>query len=78
MDELVRKANEIGDAELMETSGGYYDGPCFTYTVVSGDTLSGIAYRFNCDMWFLAYINNISNPNVIRVGQTLIIPYYYY
>lgn len=78
MDELKRKANEIGDAELKDTSGGYYDGPCFNYTVVRGDTLSGIAYRFHCDMWFLAYINNIPNPDIIRVGQVLIIPYYYY
>lgn len=44
-----------------------------TYTVQSGDTLSGIAERFNTTYTRLASINNISNPNLIYVGQTLTI-----
>lgn len=45
-----------------------------TYTVKSGDTLSGIALRFLGDASKykeLAAINNISNPNLIYVGQVI-------
>lgn len=45
-----------------------------TYTVVSGDTLSSIAKRFNTTVSSLSQTNSISNPNVIRVGQRLSIP----
>ena len=42
-----------------------------TYTVKSGDTLSGIAGKFNTTYTKLAQLNHISNPNVIHVGQVL-------
>ena len=42
-----------------------------TYTVVRGDTLSGIAKRFNTTVSYLAKINNIQNVNLIYVGQVL-------
>lgn len=45
-----------------------------TYTVVSGDTLSGIAAKFGTTVAKLVELNNISNPNLIRVGQVLILP----
>lgn len=41
------------------------------YTVVSGDTLSGIAARFGTTYQALAALNGIANPNLIRVGQVL-------
>ena len=41
------------------------------YTVKSGDTLSGIAGKFNTTYTQLAQLNHISNPNVIHVGQVL-------
>lgn len=41
------------------------------YTVVSGDTLSGIASRYGTTYQELARINNISNPDLIYVGQTI-------
>ena len=41
------------------------------YTVVSGDTLSGIAARFGVTVSQLCSWNNISNPNKIYVGQVL-------
>ena len=42
-----------------------------TYTVKSGDTLSGIAKKFNTTVSKLAIINSIENVNLIRVGQVL-------
>lgn len=42
-----------------------------TYTVQSGDTLSGIANKFGTNYESLANLNNISNTNRIYVGQVL-------
>lgn len=42
-----------------------------TYTVVSGDTLSGIAQRFGTTVDALAKLNGIANPNFIRAGAVL-------
>lgn len=52
-----------------------------SHTVQKGETLSGIAkmYYGNGDKkhyMFIANANNISNPNLIKVGQVLIIPEY--
>ena len=43
------------------------------YTVNPGDTLSGIAQRYNTTYQELARKNNIANPNLIYVGQKIII-----
>lgn len=45
-----------------------------TYTVVPGDTLSSIAARFGTTWQEIAALNNISNPNIIHVGQVLQVP----
>lgn len=45
-----------------------------TYTVKSGDTLGAIAIRFKTTVDAIARLNNISNPNLIRVGQVLRLP----
>ncbi|MEI6115474.1 MAG: peptidoglycan DD-metalloendopeptidase family protein [Burkholderiales bacterium] len=42
-----------------------------TYTVKPGDTLSKIARATGVDENTIKRLNNISNPNLIRVGQTL-------
>lgn len=42
-----------------------------TYTVKSGDTLSGIAAKFGTTYKKLAEINCIANPNLIHVGQVI-------
>lgn len=42
-----------------------------TYTVQSGDTLSGIAEKYGVTVRDLCNWNNISNPNAIQVGQVL-------
>lgn len=44
------------------------------YHVKAGDTLSAIALRFHSSTAALAYINHIQNPNLIYVGQVLVIP----
>ncbi len=43
------------------------------YTVQKGDNLTKIAKKFDTDVQTLVKLNNISNPNLIRVGQKLII-----
>lgn len=42
-----------------------------TYTVKSGDTLSGIANKFNTSVKKLQGLNNIINPNLIHPGDKL-------
>lgn len=50
-------------------------GTCDTvYTVVKGDTLSGIAARYGTTYHVLATYNGIANPNRINVGQKIKIP----
>ena len=44
------------------------------YTVVGGDTLSGIANRYGTTYQKLAEYNGISNPNLIYPGQQIRIP----
>ena len=47
----------------------------FKYIRVSrGETLSGIAIKYNTSYQYLARINSIANPNLIYVGQVLRIP----
>jgi LysM repeat protein len=41
------------------------------YTVVAGDTLSGIAARFGTTTRNLMTLNGITNADLIRVGQVL-------
>lgn len=55
--------------ELMGVTNSYT-----TYTVVSGDTLSGIASKYGTTYQVLAQYNGISNPNKINVGQVIKIP----
>ena len=43
------------------------------YVVVKGDTLSGIAKRYNTTWQRLAIVNKIENPNKIEIGQYIII-----
>lgn len=45
-----------------------------TIVVQRGDTLSQIAEEYHTSYQYLAQINNISNPNLIYTGQTLIVP----
>ncbi len=51
----------------------YNQGGSQYYTVQSGDTLSGIASSFNTTVSSLASLNGLSNPNLIYVGQRLLL-----
>ena len=44
------------------------------YVVRYGDTLSGIARRFGVSAYAIARVNKLQNPNLIYVGQRLVIP----
>lgn len=45
-----------------------------TYFIQAGDTLAGIAARFNSTMDAIVEENDLDDPNAIFVGQQLIIP----
>jgi LysM repeat protein len=44
------------------------------YTVKAGDTLSGIAQAYEVSIQDIVAANNLANPDVLNVGQELIIP----
>jgi murein DD-endopeptidase MepM/ murein hydrolase activator NlpD len=44
------------------------------HVVQPGETLARIALRYNTTVWAIVQANDLSNPNVIFVGQRLVIP----
>ncbi len=44
------------------------------HVVQPGETLAGIALRHATTVWAIVQVNGLSNPNVIYVGQRLVIP----
>jgi LysM repeat protein len=44
------------------------------YTVVSGDTLSGIAAQFNIELQTIIDANGIVDPSTLAIGQQITIP----
>jgi len=63
----------ITDSTVPE-GGGNTETGYVTYTVVSGDTLSGIGARYGVSYQDIAALNGISAPYTIYVGQVLKIP----
>jgi LasA protease len=49
--------------------------PPQVYVVQSGDTMSSIATRFGCSLESLMKANQITNPNLLQIGQKLQIPF---
>jgi nucleoid-associated protein YgaU len=39
-----------------------------------GENLSRLAWRFDTSVWRIVHINHIRNPNLIFIGQRLVIP----
>ena len=66
---------DINEKDLQQVSGGAYSGPCFRYTIQTGDCLSKIAERYHTSVKTLVELNNISNPDLIYAGHTLLVPY---
>jgi len=52
----------------------YAASPAQSYVVKAGDTLLAIALRFSLPVATLQTANNISDPDQLQVGQTLVIP----
>ena len=64
-----QKTVETVEKNVNNCTNGYS-----TYTVQKGDTLSQIASRFRTTYQKIASYNNIQNPNLIYVGQVILIP----
>ncbi len=45
-----------------------------TYVVAEGDTVSGIAERFDVSTGAILEANDLDNPDRVMVGQALVIP----
>ena len=63
--------NKIWAGQVLKVTG--QASPQNTYYVQAGDTLSGIAAKFGTTVSALVQANSISNPNVIYVGQKIIL-----
>ncbi|SFJ67890.1 LysM domain-containing protein [Caulobacter sp. UNC279MFTsu5.1] len=78
LDALIRANPQIvnpnlirpGQAVTLPTAGGEPR----TYRVVEGDNLSKIGETFGVSWRTLAQVNHLANPNLIHVGQALLIP----
>lgn len=73
--QVVTNKNNDGDNTTYNTGSGNTTNTSSTgyYTVQSGDTLSGIANQFSTTVSTLSSLNGISNPNLIYVGQRLLV-----
>jgi LysM repeat protein len=70
-------AGDYSDSPYAEASYAVQDAALpasSTYTVQSGDNLSQIAARYGVAVNQLLQVNGIQNPNIIYVGQQLVIP----
>lgn len=63
--------DKINDKEL----SNIYGGSILPYIVEKGDTLADIANKFNCTIEELQKWNKIEDPNIINIGQKLIIKF---
>lgn len=59
------------DVEIIETTATSPAPSGDVHVVQSGETLSGIAAKFNTSYQSLASLNGLANPNLIYVGQQL-------
>ena len=64
----ITNANKIYAGQVLKVKG---TAKTSTYTVKSGDTLSGIASKYGTTTKALQDLNGIANPNLIYAGQKL-------
>lgn len=62
---------ELDEKELFNVTGG----TIIPYIVKKGDTLSALSIRFHCTVDQLCEWNDIKDPNMITIGQKLIIKF---
>jgi LysM repeat protein len=75
----ITNANAIRIGQVLTVAGAPAAAPAAaapsasgtTYTVVAGDSLSGIASRFGTTTRNLMALNGITNANLIRIGQVI-------
>lgn len=81
--DAIVAANSIADPNRIEVGlrlvipgapGAAGEATLVPYTVVPGDTLAIIARRVGTSASALAQANHLVNPNLIYVGQTLLVP----
>ena len=65
----------LSEQELEQAAGGAYRGRVIYHTVVRGDTLSGLAYRYRTTIQDIMALNPfIKNRDLIVDGWVLTIP----
>ncbi len=66
----------VGQSLAVPTPQGAPPPPSQTviHVVQPGETLARIALRYNTTVWAIAQVNDLSNPNIIHLGQRLVIP----
>ena len=69
--QVLKLANTTTASTSSTSSAASTSSSATTYTVKSGDTLSSIASSYNTTTSTLTSLNNLSNPNLIYVGQVL-------
>ena len=82
--EQIIRANGIINNVIYANTRLFADGPSYTikstgdesttYVVKAGDNLAKIAHRHGTSVSRLIDLNDISNPNLIRIGQKLTVP----
>ncbi len=70
----IQQENHLIPGQTLYLPEGALDGFQSSHVVQPGDTLNRIAQRYGLDWQTLAIVNNISNPNLIYVGQVLKAP----
>jgi len=73
----VRRMQALGGLVMLALAGGAHAGAqkgASAYTVRTGDTLGRVAARTGVPVPALARANDLSDPDLIRIGQVLTIP----
>jgi LysM repeat protein len=70
----ISNPNRIRAGQVLTIPGAGAGGESVRHKVKRGESLSEIAARYRVSVSALAGANDISNPNVIRIGQTLTVP----
>jgi hypothetical protein len=70
---MVQLQSDASQQAVLPGGGGASAGGCSVYVVQPGDTLGGIARRFGTTVDAIVADNNLANPNMLSVGQELLI-----